>query len=66
MFGSTKELIIVESEDGLLPYRGRDFLNSNLMSPASAAKSGVAKLFAAIATNSDKIARANAPALVAT
>jgi hypothetical protein len=54
------------SEHGPHHYRGSDFLNSNLMSTASAAKSGAAKLLAAIATNSDRIARANPPALVAT
>jgi hypothetical protein len=36
-------------EHGPRTYRGSDFLNSNLMSTASAAVSGAAKLLAAIA-----------------
>jgi len=64
--GGRLRWIELMSRPGPHHYRGSDFLNSNLMSTASAAISGAAKLFAAIATNSDRIARAKAPALVAT
>jgi hypothetical protein len=47
-------------------YGDSDFLSSTLMSTASAAASGMAMLRRAITTNKDRIARANAAALVAT